>query len=321
MWKIISNSVSASFVASLLVACSAAAPEPSASPNAGTPQPVSPPATGATTASAEPSVAPPPQQAEPPAPQIEQRELGAVEHSLDKPVISLALGQPRVAALVSGGDEITPWLFENGKWRAIAIPERLNVTASDLKTARIYFGRDDKPRIMGARQVEGQVRQLYLRYRGGEWKVEKAEIARLANDPPAAMWGLLGHADPEVVCKQGDQCIIKRLTGWKTMDAGQKTPRVDLSGKEAFALYDDSVAILDGLAWREIAKVEAPRGMWGNAQEFWISSAAKAPQLLHGGAGKLEALPAPVSVPGGNWGSGPKDVWVAGAEGLAHYAG
>lgn len=308
-----------------LSACSAGVPEPTASPDdrVKPAAPMAQPPSDSPATSAAPSVAPPPQ-----TPEIvewEVRELGSVEHSLSEPVHSLALGRPRVAAIVGQGEQAVPWLFEGGKWRAIPIPAQLQVRGADLESARIYFGRDDKPRIMGARQVEGQVKQLYLRFRGGTWKVEKAEIARLAGDPPAAMWGLLGHADPEVVCKQGDQCIIKRLTGWKWMDAGKGTPRVDLQGKEAFAIDRTSVAILDGLAWREVAagaKLHAPTGVWGDGDEYWISDAASGgAKLWHGKDGAWESFPSPVSEPGTMWGSGPSDVWLAGAEGLAHYDG
>ncbi len=248
-----------------------------------------------------------------------------MEHALTQPVLSLALGKPRVAAIVSMGEQAIPMLFEGGKWRSIAVPAQLQVTASDLESSRIYFGRDDRPRIMGARRVDGQTRQLYLRFRAGQWKVEKAEIGRLAGDPPAAMWGLLGHADPEVVCKLGDKCIIKRLTGWQMMDAGDSALRVDLQGKEAFAIGRGSVAILDGLKWRDVtsgAKVEVPRGVWGDGKEFWISDGAQGgAKLWHGKDGSWESFPCPVSEPGALWGSGPADVWLAGGEGLAHYDG
>lgn len=240
-------------------------------------------------------------------------------------MLSLALGKPRVAALVEADGEVTPWLLEQNRWRAIPLPERLGVTSADLKTARIYFGRDDKPRIMGGRSVDGEARQLYLRFRGGEWKVEKAEIARLAGEPSAPMFGLLGHADPEVVCKQGDQCIIKRLTGWQTMDAGPGAPRVDLQGKLAFAIYRDSVAVLDGLKWRTIstgAELTVASGVWGDEREYWISDQASGGgRIWHGVDGNWQSGPAPVSGPELLWGSGAKDVWLAGASGLAHHDG
>lgn len=303
---------------------SAAEPAPSAA-QAGTPTASTP------IASATPELAPaasaPQASAAAAAPPV--RELGVVTRSLAQPVLSLALGKPRVAALVEVDGGVTPWLLEADRWRAIPISERLGVTASDLKTARIYFGRDDKPRIMGARQVDGETRQLYLRYRGGEWKVEKAEIARLAGAPAAALFGLLGHADPEVVCKAGDQCIIKRLTGWQTMDAGPGTPRVDLQGKLAFAVYRDSVAVLDGLKWRTIsggAALADARGAWGAVvgpgAEYWISDAGPgAGRLWHGSAGSWQSLPSPVSGPELLWGTDAQDVWLAGASGLAHFDG
>ncbi|MEZ4233033.1 MAG: hypothetical protein R3B89_27885 [Polyangiaceae bacterium] len=309
-----------------LAACSAGAPpaEPAASPEGE--QHAEPPSDP--TPGAAPSAAPHPQttsvKQEPE--QAEVRELGRVEHSLESSVLSLALGRPRVAALVVQGEQVVPWLFEQGKWRAIPLPDRLGLSGPDLRGTRIYFGRDDRPRIMGGRELDGNPGQVYLRFRAAIWRVEKAEIGRLGGNPPGVLWGVLGHDDPEVVCKTGDQCIIKRRTGWKTMDAGLGTARrVDLQGKEAFAIHGHSVEILDGLAWREVsggAKIDAPTGVWGDGKEHWISDASPGgARLWHGKDGSWESFPSPVSEPGTLWGSGPDDVWLAGAEGLAHYDG
>lgn len=316
----------------LLLGCAAASPgakprgnSPAESADvASAPAPLLSAATPVSSAPPSVTTAPPATTTSKP-PALPVRELGVVTRSLERSVVSMALGKPRVAALVEVDGSVTPWLLEQDRWRAIPIPERLAVTAADLKTARIYFGRDDKPRIMGARQLNGEASQLYLRFRAGEWKVEKAEIARLAGAPAAAMFGLLGHADPEVVCKMGDQCIIKRLTGWQTMDAGPGAPRVDLQGKLAFAVYPESVAMLDGLKWRRIstgAELTQARGVWGDDHEYWISDAsAGGGRLWHGSPDSWRSEPAPVSEPEQLWGTSSKDVWLAGASGLAHYDG
>lgn len=232
---------------------------------------------------------------------------------------SLALGEPRVAVL--GPD---PWIFEKGAWKKIALPDRIRPADGERHEGRIFFGRDDRPRIMGTRHRPTGPSQLYLRYRNERWNEERAEIAKLRDPPPQGMWGVLGHADPEVVCKVGDECIIKRRTGWKMMPAGSASPRVELHGGVAWAIHPDAVARLDGdSAWlplRPPAPFVKPGGVWGTKDEVWVSSPTTDElHRFHGGA--WTTIASPVAGPRGMWGSSPSDVWLAGAGGLAHFDG
>lgn len=279
--------------------------------------PVASPKDDAATASSAPSA----EMAEAPAPQdppLPSVDLGVFAHELSEPVVSLALGEQRAAAL---GEE--PWLQEKGKWRKISFPERLR-PESGAHDARIFFGRDDKPRIMGARRRDGQVAQLYLRYRFEKWIEERNEVAKLLEAPPQPLFGILGHADPEVACKVGSLCIIKRRTGWKTMPPGPGAPRVELHEGVPWALYPDAIARLDGdQRWLTVgapAPFHAPGGVYAAGRELWVSEPAAGKLHHHDGQG-WRSLSAPVSGPRGMWGTGPHDVWLAGDGGLVHFDG
>jgi hypothetical protein len=234
-------------------------------------------------------------------------------------VHSLALGEPRVAAL---GDD--PFLFENGTFRKVALPAKLRPAAGQRDEGRIFFGRDDRMRIMGIRFRETGREQLYLRHRDGEWKIERNEIAKLRDPPPEGMWGVLGHADPEVVCKIGDECIIKRRTGWKMIPAGKTSPRVELHAGVAYALREDGVERLEGdKRWVPLgapAPFKGPGGVSPIGDELWVSEPATG-TLFHLRDGKWASEPSPVGAPHGLFAASRTDVWLAGDAGLAHYDG
>jgi hypothetical protein len=264
----------------------------------------------AVTASA-PAAAPPPE-----SPSV---DLGRFERVLDVPVRSLALGEPRVAVL---GDE--PWMLEKNTWKKLPLADKLKAKSGERDDGRIFFGRDDRPRIMGTRFRDGGTVQLYLRYRNDRWNDERNEIAKLRDPPAAGLFGVLGHADPEVVCKMGDDCIIKRRTGWKMMPAGPGRPRVELALGTAFALHADSVVRLDDdHVWTPIgapAPFRDPAGVWGTKDDVWVSEpAASRLHRFHGGA--WTTIPAPFDSPRGLWGTAANDVWLAGGGGLAHFDG
>jgi hypothetical protein len=295
-------------------------PAVAAAPAASSPAASAAPAGGGATAPGAP-----PEASEPKGPQPAATlepptvELGPFVRELDQPVVSLALGEARAAAL---GTE--PWLHEKGAWKKIAFPEKLRFSPEGREDGRIFFGRDDRPRIMGSRVRDGHPAQLYLRYRNERWNVERGEIAKLRDPPPQGMFGVLGHADPEVVCKVGDDCIIKRRTGWKMMGAGPGSPRVELHNGVAWALYPDSVARLeDDHRWVTVgapAPFKAPGGVWALGDEVWISEPG-ADRVHHFRGGTWTSQPSPVAAPRGMWGTGRDDVWLAGGGGLAHFDG
>gem|GEM_PF-439868 len=251
--------------------------------------------------------------------------LGVVTHVLDRPVASLALGRPGAAALVVDETALTPWWTDAaGVWREMPLPPALAWAPESSTSARIHYGRNNKPRILGTRVVEGAPAPLYLRYRGSAWVADREEVAELFKGPTSGLYGVLGWDDPEVVCKVGATCLIKRLSGWQRMDAVAEPSRVDVGIADAWAIWPDSVSVLDGLAWRTVssgAELEQARGYWGDGRELWISDAAGAGLLWHRSESQWRTTPSPVGSPEQLWGRGPNDVWLAGQEGLAHYDG
>lgn len=243
--------------------------------------------------------------------------LGVFTHELDEAISSIALGEKRAAAL---GAEA--WLADKDRLQKIALPATLRPSGEG--TARIFFGRDDLPRIMGTRLHEGGAAQLYARYRGGRWIAEKSEVGRLLSPPAKSLWGVLGHADPEVACKHDDVCIIKRLTGWKTIPAGGGTPLVELFGGVAWALHPNHVAKLEqDTRWVDVggaAPFQNATGLAVIGDDVWISEAS-ADKLHRFVAGAWTTERSPVREPRGMWAFARDDLWLTSAEGLAHHDG
>lgn len=311
-------------VAFLLAAC--APPAPAAPADPGPPPAIpapSPVALVAPVASASASAP-----AEPPPAVVVPAEVhlappvvdkGAFTHEITVPIVSIAMGEPRVAAL---GAE--PWILEKGSWTKLPYPDHIRATLREGAEGRIFFGRDDRPRVMGVRQHKGHAAQLYLRQRDGVWADASGEIGKLRDLPAQALFGVLGHADPEVVCKIDDDCIIKRRTGWKMLRAGSIRTRIDLQGGVAWAIYPDSVARLeDDKRWVTVgapAPFRDPGGLWARGDEVWVSEPVSG-RLFHLREGAWASEPAPFASPRGLWGPARDDIWLAGAGGLAHYDG
>lgn len=132
---------------------------------------------------------------------------------LEAQVVFLARGEEgRLAVLADEGGAIVPFRYERGRWERLSLPPALHARA-DSSRLGMYFGRDNRPRLMGHRVVDGRVRMVYLRFRDGRWHDQRREIGSLAGDE-AELFGELGEADPEIVCRAGDRCILKTRRGW-----------------------------------------------------------------------------------------------------------
>jgi hypothetical protein len=175
---------------------------------------------------------------------------------------------------------------------------------------------------MGTRHRPGGARGVYLRHRGA-WLPAPGEIARLAEDPQAALFGVLGHDDPEVVCKLGDTCIIKRLTGWTMVPPGKAPLRVELSNGRAYGLGDRAVFLMQKTGWERIGG-EPPWARAGGIcapaeRQLWVSEPAQGRLHRYDGERWVSAA-SPVPRPAGLFCSSAEDVWLAG-EGAAHHDG
>jgi hypothetical protein len=254
------------------------------------------------------------------APAPPRQKLLDFRKRVPEPVHSIALGiRQRAAAL--GAD---PWMIDGERVTKIAFPPPLVVAAGERDEAAIFFGRDNQPRIMGGRISGSSARVLYLRFKGGVWRREPGEIGKLAEDPQAAMFGVLGHDDPEVVCKMGGICIIKRLTGWTMIDAGPGRPEVSVNEKRAWALHRDHVAVLEKDGWHKLGGAvpwrASPTAIWGSQAVIWVSVHEET-ALYRFASGRWDRHPSPLAGPRGLWGRSASDVWLAADGGAAHFDG
>jgi len=261
---------------------------------------------------------PSPQPEAPPPP--ESVALLSFERVLEEPIKSIAVGKPpRVAAL---GDE--PWLLDTEGWRKKALPNQYSLAAGSR--VEIFFGRDNRPRLMGTTSVspEGSGTQaVYLRLKNAGWQKEPSEIGRLGGLPHGGLFGVLGHDDPEVVCKVGDVCIVKRVTGWTTLPSGPGMPRVFMHGGEVWALHPDRVSALTSTGWENLPAPpwSNPTGLWGAMNGVvWVSVASEN-ALYRFESNAWSKVASPVKAPRGLWGTSQTDVWVTGDDGAGHYDG
>lgn len=311
------------------LACSPAAPRPRLAPtptSAGPQQAASSAAPASTapaeSASQESTHTPPPIDSSTPVAAVEEWESPfRFERVLEAPVRSLALGRPPYVAVLSS----QPWMTDGSGWRELALPADMRIEDPNSPVG-IYFARDDKPRIMGARRSgSGGWEAVYYRWRQGRWERDKAEIGRLAGAPAAGLYGVLGDEDPEVVCKDSDVCIIKRRTGWKMIPASKGLFRVWVSGGTAYLLGTSGMARLDGATWTNLPWTFDGRGkesgFWiDQAQGTWVTASSQN-AIFRGQGGRFERMASPVRAPTTIWGFGATDVWVAGSDGVGHFDG
>lgn len=185
---------------------------------------------------------------------------------LETPLSSFALGNgQRISAL---GNE--PWIFEGHKWREVPVPAHLRNWDARNTSVRIFYGRDNQPRLMGWTDVSGSTEPggVYLRHKATGWQREPAELGRLGHSR-GALYGILGEADPEVVCRPGDICLIKRVSGWGQTPADAEPAWVQMAGTHVFKVTDSQVSQLVKDSWETVI-AELPSGevtnVWGDGE-------------------------------------------------------
>jgi hypothetical protein len=194
--------------------------------------------------------------------------------------------------------------------------------------ARIHFGRDYLPRIMGARIDANGARQLYLRYRHGSWRTEEREQAAFAGKPHAALYGVLGWDDPEVLCKVGQFCLVKQRTGWSQVplpiDPPQTAVRIDLGSGDAYALLPRRLLRLGKKRWLPVGGEGPwkgmPGGAWIQERGGWVTAPEEHALYEHDGK-TWRRHGSPVREPRGLWSGDGKTLWVAGASGAGYFDG
>jgi hypothetical protein len=239
-------------------------------------------------------------------------------HLQQEAVLSFALGKaPKVAALVQGA----VLLFDGSTWRRLEALE----SARPGTQVQLFFGRDDAPRLMGFSQPPGEAeaRPFYQRFKQGRFQPEPSELGPLAASR-GRLYGVLGHDDPEVVCRQGSFCLVKRVTGWAKAPAHGSVPHIVLAGGDAFALHADHIERLKGEQWVPLTPARA----WREPLALWLDPSGT-PWVIERGQdalltlvdGTWQAIAQPVREPRALWGSARNDLWIVGSSGAAHYNG
>jgi hypothetical protein len=265
------------------------------------------------------SVPPPPAA---PAPILRLSEVAQV---LAAPVVSLALDPKRGQVAALGAQ---PWLFDGSRWLPIPLPSPLHPQAGEHDEVRIHFGRDSQPRIMGNRFGADGSRQLYLRFRHGGWREEPKELASFAGKPRAAIYGVLGWDDPEVVCKVGELCLVKQRSGWSQAPLPVPGPtmalRIDLGLGGVYALLPRQLLRLDQGGWVAVGGSGAwqhpPGGAWLHRAGGWVS-VPEEDALYHYDGRSWRRHPSPVHEPRGLWAGSEQELWIAGSDGAGYYDG
>jgi hypothetical protein len=297
----------------LLVACSA--------PPARPPQAIAPPTTESASVAAPP---PPPTAASsavvpesaplPPAP----APLTATFHrEVTDPVSAIALEiPPHAAALGASG----VFLHDARGWRTEPLPG--NARPGPTLDISLFYGRDNRVRLIGARAGKSGPEGVYLRWLPAGFKREKAEIGRLS-DPRGALVAVLGTAEPEIVCRPGDVCLVKRRSGWGSVKAPDDIRRVVLGGGVGWAVAGQTLLRLGDDDWH----AAGPPGSWKTAdalfatrEKAWIVETSAG--LLHTFDGSAwQVTTAPLAHPHALWGATPDALWLVADEGLAFFDG
>ena len=280
------------------------APAPGA-PAMGRPAPAVP-------VSAAPSpVAPPPVTAESTATDF------PVLRALAIPVSSIALGEgSRIAVLAD-----PPYLGDARAMQAVPLPNVLRPKSGEVDDLRIFFGRDNEPRVMGTRHSGTSEMPVYWRHTSAGWRDGREEIGQLGSATRGGLWGVLGGADPELVCRAGSVCIIKRTSGWTTAPAGPAPRIVELQGGTLWGLDASGLANIDAHGWAVAIAAPAwsePRAFWATAAEAWVATER---ELFRYHDGAWSNGPAPIAEPAAFWGARPDSIWLVGKGGAAHFDG
>jgi hypothetical protein len=307
----------------LVLAVTLAACSPTAPPVARAAPPAAVTAPAAPTPAAPPAAvtlpsAPVPATPAPPAPVApEPAPVAASFHrEVEGAVTSIALEHPPFAAAL-GPD--TVWMHEPRGWHGERLPAGAH--AGPGVTRALFYGRDDRVRLVGTRRSGDAATGIYLRWLPRGWDRARAEIGKLAA-LDGVLVAVLGTADPEIVCQPTSVCLIKRRSGWTIFPAPADVVQVTLGEGTGWGVAGQKLLRLDG-HWAPAG----PPGSWASADALfalrdraWVVETAAGRLHAFDGA-RWTVTPAPIEGPRALWGARADALWLAGDGGLAFWDG
>lgn len=235
------------------------------------------------------------------------------ERVLDAPVHGVGHGKAgRMAAI---GDAV--WLDEGGGFKQLPAP------GMPTRDVQIFFGRDNKPRLMGYAGAGETAEGVYRRWRGGVWQRGADEIGKLGSGK-APFFGVLGYADPEVVCRVGEVCLIKRLTGWKTATPPAGLPHVVLAHGQAWAFAKSALwRLQNDTQWQAFGGTlpfSEATALWATSDaDVWVAETDGRMHRYDGS--QWTSAAAVVKRPRALWAADKNNLWLVGDDGAARFDG
>lgn len=148
-------------------------------------------------------------------------ETRAALQLYEAPISHLATGKHRVASITrtaAGSRSVVVHELPKGNAGAKLRASSLLPTAlqSESVELQLFMGRDDWPRVILTQSPSNQG-QHYYRFRPATgWDSptdEQGALSKLGR--VRGFYGVLGHADPEVLCVPNHECYEKRISGWR----------------------------------------------------------------------------------------------------------
>lgn len=237
-----------------------------------------------------------------------------LERVWDQPCRALALDrEPYVAAL---GDDAVTVMDKRGTHRE-PLPDALKGPGVSVG---VFFGRDYRVRVAGTAHTQTGDEVRYYRSLPGGLRPALDELGPLGARGAPGLVALLGTADPEIVCRVGQSCLIKTIQGWAKASAPAGLSRVGLSLGGGWAIAGSSLYRLKK-DWQAL-----PNGSWKEADDAFLRGEhacvveRNASKLHHFDGGAWRSSAAPVSGPRSVWGN-EDSLWVAGDGGAATWEG
>lgn len=237
-----------------------------------------------------------------------------LERVVEGPVVAFAVEKaPHWAAL----GEREAWVERGHGIERHALPDA--ATRAPAPDFSLFYGRDTRIRVVGNRGSAGT--SVYLRLLDQGFVTEKKELGRLG-DLEGGLVAVLGTADPEIVCRPGDACLVKSVRGWDTVPAPAGIERVTLGEGVGWAIAGRGVLRLGKKGWDGAGSGSFAHadGLFALHDAVWIVE-HDTDRLHVVEAGAETVSRAPLRGPRCLWGTRRDDLWLVGDEGLAHFDG